>query len=1171
MLLYSRDSPPVWIRKGRSAAATSASAWQTTSKLVILVAVLVGTISALIAGAAFYFANGRNRKRQQDNRKYRGQMRQVRQLLNGLVERVGAIDKGVAFDELCQLKYVAFVITDLENSTKIADAVPKTYDWVQEAHDGLIRDLISAHGGYEINTEGDAFHVAFKTVAAAVLFCMEVQYQMMEVDWPREVLRLPECREILGTDGILAYRGPRVRMGIHWADENSMAQHVHTLTKHHVFTGLAFYITRDLCEAARGGQVLLSHVVWERLRKDMSSAGFPVVEQVGCFKLHQRSEPLWVYRALRLLGRPLGRLPGTDSELPGAQKIIQGAGFGVMAAPVPRNHRGDLAFISCRLALESCPAGNNASNPLAPGVHQRLCDTLAVCAMQYGGFIFRMSESLGVQLLAFPSTLDAVRFAHSAQALLMYEPWPAEYRDWSGAKEESTDGKLLFQGPRMAMAIHESNDYTTRPVPQPLIGPDGAAASIDYLGPAEEYTRVLSDVAYGGQVILSEPAWRAVQGQLPGQSRVISLGTHMLHDPRFARPTMLMEVMPQALSKRVFPQPRNSHMLEPGYHDAPSVHGDVAIAQMRVVKPTKLAEIDEGGPHVGEELNEMLQVYNTALEVAVNVARDVLRRHGGYECKEPEPGKLTVAFQSLEGAVIWAAQLQRELLELTWPTKLFGLEDCQEVIDASDDDSPRDAQPIFSLNDGSNTLHAGLTVTQDSFVRPAGGPLNVVLWRGLRVQIGVACGVPTSKAPLNTGRADYYGTVPNLAARLMTLAQPGQVLVDGARMSTLSMIQPWHDNVVLLPGEITSNGEPVALTSLGQFAIKGLDEPRFVYQALPLGLQGRIFLENPAIVKASGPSFAPRMAPLRRPMDTLNDAKSPSARRAAIFSSISRNGSATGGSVRRGPGLFPLARTTSRLSDSSDGAATLMTSSQMRSSVLPTAGPAVGLGSVPDTAPGKGNVDNWIGRKLAAMLHLPQPIFPVRRGSGTTASGSPLSTGGYLALRIPSGSASVGRSNLGRSAGDDNNNASKLMLDPTPVPEGEAQLGEEGLRDGSATLSLRDISDWSYPVSRLATPSSTTKVIDHWDAGFAMELALKRDGLEIGPGHGSGQNYGLGNNSAQLTSTVAKNDLNYDKMQGKGARSGLDAEGLKGKASLVPTMKGQLARLFGNKGSEQER
>ncbi len=43
------------------------------------------------------------------------------------------------------------------------------------------------------------------------------------------------------------------------------------------------------------------------------------------------------------------------------------------------------------------------------------------------------------------------------------------------------------------------------------------------------------------------------------------------------------------------------------------------------------------------------------------------------------------------------------------------------------------------------------------------------------MRAGIALGAPTSKAPLNTGRADYFGAVANLAARLMGLAAPGQV------------------------------------------------------------------------------------------------------------------------------------------------------------------------------------------------------------------------------------------------------------------------------------------------------------------------------------------------------------------------------------------------------------
>ena len=135
--------------------------------------------------------------------------------------------------------------------------------------------------------EGDAFQVAFKDVQHAVLFCMEVQYQvrvlplyrcmglcwcvtdglfamqsrhaltqnsqlspvaclpleqMMELEWPREVLRLGPCKEVKAPDGSLIYRGPRIRMAVHWAAEGTVVQRLHQITKHRVFSGPAFQV-----------------------------------------------------------------------------------------------------------------------------------------------------------------------------------------------------------------------------------------------------------------------------------------------------------------------------------------------------------------------------------------------------------------------------------------------------------------------------------------------------------------------------------------------------------------------------------------------------------------------------------------------------------------------------------------------------------------------------------------------------------------------------------------------------------------------------------------------------------------------------------------------------------------------------------------------------------------
>lgn len=49
------------------------------------------------------------------------------------------------------------------------------------------------------------------------------QYRLLDTRWPRAVLRLPACRELRGADGLLAFRGPRVRMGIHFAAEGTIA------------------------------------------------------------------------------------------------------------------------------------------------------------------------------------------------------------------------------------------------------------------------------------------------------------------------------------------------------------------------------------------------------------------------------------------------------------------------------------------------------------------------------------------------------------------------------------------------------------------------------------------------------------------------------------------------------------------------------------------------------------------------------------------------------------------------------------------------------------------------------------------------------------------------------------------------------------------------------------
>ena len=57
---------------------------------------------------------------------------------------------------------VTFLFTDIEGSTRILSAVgPERYAELLGLHHALIRTAIAAHRGHEVDTQGDAFFVAF--------------------------------------------------------------------------------------------------------------------------------------------------------------------------------------------------------------------------------------------------------------------------------------------------------------------------------------------------------------------------------------------------------------------------------------------------------------------------------------------------------------------------------------------------------------------------------------------------------------------------------------------------------------------------------------------------------------------------------------------------------------------------------------------------------------------------------------------------------------------------------------------------------------------------------------------------------------------------------------------------------------------------------------------------
>lgn len=73
---------------------------------------------------------------------------------------------------------------------------------------------------------------------------------------------------------------------------------LHLLTKHRIFSGPAFALAVELGDAASGGQVLMSQDAWLQLRPNMAAAHFPVLSQLGQYKLNSWPSPIWIYEVI---------------------------------------------------------------------------------------------------------------------------------------------------------------------------------------------------------------------------------------------------------------------------------------------------------------------------------------------------------------------------------------------------------------------------------------------------------------------------------------------------------------------------------------------------------------------------------------------------------------------------------------------------------------------------------------------------------------------------------------------------------------------------------------------------------------------------------------------------------------------------------------------------------
>jgi predicted ATPase/class 3 adenylate cyclase len=196
---------------------------------------------------------------------------------------------------------VTFVFTDIEGSTRLLHELgSQGYANALAEHRRVLRDAFASHGGVEVDTQGDAFFLAFDSADEAIAAARTVQQALRD--------------------------GPiRIRVGIHTGQP---------ILSTDGYVGIDVHRAARICAAAHGGQVVISAPT----RSALLDAALDQVVDLGLHRLKDLTTPERLYqvgdgqfpplRSLNATNLPLqpNELIGRDTEV---AEVVQLARDGI--------------------------------------------------------------------------------------------------------------------------------------------------------------------------------------------------------------------------------------------------------------------------------------------------------------------------------------------------------------------------------------------------------------------------------------------------------------------------------------------------------------------------------------------------------------------------------------------------------------------------------------------------------------------------------------------------------------------------------------------------------------------------------------------------------------------------------------------------------------------------
>jgi predicted ATPase/class 3 adenylate cyclase len=180
---------------------------------------------------------------------------------------------------------VTFLFTDVEGSTRLLHAFgADRYAHALAEHRRILREAFSAHGGVEVDTQGDAFFVAFPTAPGAVRAAAQAAEELSS--------------------------GPiQVRIGIHTGTPHVAEEG---------YVGVDVHRAARIAAAGHGGQVMISASTAALLDSDE-------LRDLGEHRLKDLAQPQRLYQLV---------IPGVETEFP-ALKTLENSPTNLPTQPTP--------------------------------------------------------------------------------------------------------------------------------------------------------------------------------------------------------------------------------------------------------------------------------------------------------------------------------------------------------------------------------------------------------------------------------------------------------------------------------------------------------------------------------------------------------------------------------------------------------------------------------------------------------------------------------------------------------------------------------------------------------------------------------------------------------------------------------------------------------------------